>query len=378
MGKTWPITLTGLVWAYCLAAFPHAVGAQQGARTAWATAAALDRQLDATAEVQWHDVPLREALQRLGRAQGVAIVLDRCIDPDQAVSFAQEGTRLIDVLNALAATKGCEVSRLPSLLYFGPSRTTRSLASWQALQWETITQMPRAVQRPWRQREVASWPRLTEPRRLLETWLRQGGLKATGLEQVPHDLWRAQELPPLDLLERLTVALAGFELAPQVSRDGSLSIVPLPADVRLTRSFRLSPDRLTEVPSLRQTLPQLDLALDGRTLRASGRLEDLQQLERWSKPSRTRSAVDTSLANKRFTLTVQNQPIEAILAAVARQLDVQLDWHPETQAIKKQRVSLAVENVTLGELLAKVLQDQPATYRLGDGRLTITPLAKSP
>jgi hypothetical protein len=334
--------------------------------------------LAATAEIHWQGVPLREALQRLGRAQGVAIVLDRRIDPDQAVSFDQEGANLIDLLNTLAAAHGCEVSRLPSLLYLGPPRTTRPLASWQALQWETIGQMPRALQRPWRQRAVASWPRLTEPRRLLETWLREAGLTATGLEQVPHDLWPAQELPPLDLLERLTIALAGFELAPQLSSDGNLRIVPLPAEVRLTRRYRLPPNRLADVPSLRQMLPQLELALDARTLRASGRLEDHRQLERWLQPGRTRSAVETSLANKRFSLTVQNQPIEAVLAAVARQLDVQLDWQSETQALKKQRVSLAVENVTLGELLAAVLQGQPATYRLGDGRLTITPLPKSP
>jgi hypothetical protein len=262
---------------------------------------------------------------------------------------------------------------LPSLLYLGPARTARPLASWHALQSDTVNQLARPMQRRWRQHLVASWPRLTEPRRLVESWLREAGLTATGLEQIPHDLWPAQDLPSLDLLERLVVALAGFEMAPQVSADGSLQVVPLPAAVAVTRGYRLRADRMADVAVMQETFPELQLVRDGPVLRATGRIEEHRQLERWLHPGSTPSPQHSSWTDKRFSLTVQNQPIGAILTAVTQQLDVRVDWHPELHAVQHKQVSLAVENVTLGELLATVLQGQGATYRLHEGQLVIEP-----
>ena len=83
------------------------------------------------------------------------------------------------------------------------------------------------------------------------------------------------------------------------------------------------------------------------------------------------------MADKRFTLTVQNQPIDAILRALTQQLGLELVWREGTEAWRNDRVSLSVKNVTWQEVVTTVLQGHSATYRVQGRQLVITPAAAS-
>ena len=93
-------------------------------------------------------------------------------------------------------------------------------------------------------------------------------------------------------------------------------------------------------------------------------------------PAATGGSSAVSRSRKRFTLTVQNQPVSAILSSVCKQLDTELVWQlGEARAteLRAKRVSLSVKNATIGQLLEAVLGPLPVTYRLTKSRLIILP-----
>jgi hypothetical protein len=251
------------------------------------------------------------------------------------------------------------------------------MATWHRQQQALVNQLPPAWQRRWRRTSPCEWPEPTEPRALMARWLSEAHIPAAGLDQIPHDLWAARELPPLDMLQRLVITLAGFQLAPRVNADGSVTIVPLSSETTVTDAYRLPPQRLGEIDQLRSELPGAQLTLRQRTLTVVGRAEDHDRVRDWLQGQQRRTPSGGSLADKRFTLTVQNQPIAAILQAVAQQLDLELVWHDATQSWREDRVSLSVKNATLGELITTVLEGRSARYRLQGRRLIIAPASSA-
>jgi hypothetical protein len=370
----WAIQVNFLGWLFVILGAVFADGAQP-ARAAWWIGESFHRQLELPVEIHWQDAILHESLQRLAMSQRVAIVLDRRIDPQQRITASFAPTRFIDALKSVSDAHGWGVSVLSPVLYIGPPETTRPLATWHRQQTIAVEQLAPAPRRRWQRVSPSVWPTLTEPRALLAQWLHAARIPVEGLDQIPYDLWPAQNLPALDELQRLIIVLAGFQLAPQVVANGSVKIVPLPVDVTLTRQYAIPPSRLAAVDRLDDELAEAQLTLRQRTLEVMGRAEDHDHVQAWLDDRPRREPTAGSLADKRFTLTVQNQPIAAILQTVAQQLDLELVWHDATKSWRQQRVSLKVENATLGELISTVLQGQSATYRVQQQKLIITPAA---
>ena len=54
---------------------------------------------------------------------------------------------------------------------------------------------------------------------IIRTFTAPAGIEIASLSSVPYDVWRAADLPPLTMAERLTLALAGFELSFRWQRE---------------------------------------------------------------------------------------------------------------------------------------------------------------
>ncbi len=75
---------------------------------------------------------------------------------------------------------------------------------------------------------------------------------------------------------------------------------------------------------------------------------------------------------KRYTLTVKNQPVGGIVQALARQLKLELQLgekvSPDQQ---RQPISFTVKDVTLRQLLNAALMSTDLEYQLTDDKLII-------
>ncbi len=94
-----------------------------------------------------------------------------------------------------------------------------------------VRRLPSGIQRKYLLPKRLVWEDLATPRELVAQLARENGLKITGLEKVPHDLWAAADLPPISLVDRLTLIAIQFDLTFAVADGGRrLKLVTLPSE----------------------------------------------------------------------------------------------------------------------------------------------------
>lgn len=196
-------------------------------RTRWATGTAFQQALGQQFDILWSGNPLRQALGRLSRSTRVAILIDRRVDPGQKVDLKLDGVRLEAALAKIADQCGLGVSRLGPVVYVGPAAAAKRLRAVAAALEKEVRTLPTAERQKFFRQDSLVWDDLATPRELLTELARQGGIEIGGLERVPHDLWAAADLPPLSLVDRLTLIATQFDLSLTVTAEGrGVKLVP--------------------------------------------------------------------------------------------------------------------------------------------------------
>ncbi|MCA9152639.1 MAG: hypothetical protein KDA92_25220, partial [Planctomycetales bacterium] len=278
-------------------------------------------------DVRWHEAPLRDSLQRLADTQHTAILLDRRIDPGQLIDFTADSITFEQVLAKLGESRDWSTSNFCAVPYLGPRQTANVLRKHFQTQLSRVNRLPRDKRASWVRREIVSWPTPAEPRELLQSWCRDAHVTCVNDKQIPFDQWSGQNWPSLNLLERATLLLAGFDLGVVVERDGALRIEPLAKPAPTSAGEEQNTQRRP------------------------------QPAPNSSNSPRRATPADASL--KRYTLTVKNQPRSAITAAISAQSPYKIVWGPGTEAYATERVSFAIDNDTLQQLLDALLKGSP-------------------
>jgi hypothetical protein len=193
----------------------------------WATGADLQKRLAQPVSIVWQNNPLRNALTAVSRTQRVAILIDRRVDPNQKLDLKLTDTPLHSVLQTIADRCGLEVARLNNVVYFGPRSAAAQLRPSSAALAQAARRLPKPAQRKFFLSKPMAWEDLATPRDLLTLLARQNNLELAGLDRVPHDLWAAADLPPMTLVDRLSLIALQFDLAIEISDDGQrLELTP--------------------------------------------------------------------------------------------------------------------------------------------------------
>ncbi|MCH7750995.1 MAG: STN domain-containing protein [Planctomycetes bacterium] len=182
----------------------------------------------------WQGQQLGTALERLASTRQAPLWLDRRVDPRQTVDVQFTDVPFAQALAKLTEQHSLGVTQLDSVIYVGPRKTARGLATLARRARAALAQAPAAQRQQWLRAAPSSWPRLTQPRALLKELLAQAGIELVDDKLVAHDLWQARELPPMALVDRAVLILAGFDLTCEISPDGKTCRVvpieyPLPA-----------------------------------------------------------------------------------------------------------------------------------------------------
>jgi hypothetical protein len=198
----------------------------------WATGTNLQRKLATDkVSIQWAGNPLRRAIRSLSQAVQVAILIDRRVDPDQKLDLSLKDVPLGAALQAIAGRLDLGVSRLGNVVYLGPASVAERLPAVAKALEKDVRRLPTAVQRKYLSTRRLAWDDLAVPRDLLAGLARDSGLSIAGLENVPHDLWAAADLPPLSLIDRLTLIAIQFDLSFKVADGGRrLEVVAAPSE----------------------------------------------------------------------------------------------------------------------------------------------------
>jgi hypothetical protein len=346
-------------------------GAAAAQPPVWKTGAALRKELELPLSLTWEDREARAGLANLAKSTGVAILLDRRVDPEQKLQLAARDESLQLVLLRVAEQLDCGVTLVGSVVYLGPKQTSTKLATLAALRRQEVQALPNEAKSLLVKSEAWQWDELAEPRDLLADLAGRGRVKVEGAEAIPHDLWPATSWPAMPWTERMTLLLAGFGLTFELVDAGkTIRLVPIPAELTFEKTYSPRGDAADAAAQLRRLAPQAKIAVEGQRLRIAASAEDHDKIDRLLKGERVRTTQVTP-GEKRYTLTVENQPAGAVAKTVAGQLGKELKYDPQVRERLRTSVSFAVKDVPLEQLMEKALGPLGLTYKLDDKTLVI-------
>lgn len=371
MFKTLHIRLTWAALAW-FAAASCTVAAEPLA--AWKTGPAFRRQLDSKVSLTWPMRGLRAALMTLSQNMGVAIFLDRQIDPDQILDLVILDQTLEEALERIAKAAGADAQIMGAVVYIGPERNAARLTTLAAIRRQEASLTLGEAKARLLHAQAWQWEELAEPRKLLDEMAREARVTIENPEAVPHDLWAHASLPPLPWTDRMTLLLAGFNLTFQVSGAGErLRLIPIPEMVALTKTYTPRGTATEVVTQLRRIVPSAEIRKEGSKLIVVGTAEEHDKVERLLSGESVRTTkAGKGPGQKVYSLTVQkNTPAGAVLQTIAKQTGKELKYDPALLPKLKENVDLSVKDVSLEELLTATLQPLGLGFRVTESSIEV-------
>jgi len=342
----------------------------------WKTGTAFRQQLDAAISLTWSERQLRDGLANLSKTTGVAIFLDRRIDPNQTIELtaAEEPVQLL--LAKIGGQAKAQVTVVGSCVYLGPAQSADKLATLAAVRKNDVAPLPPEVKSRLLKTQAWQWSELAQPRRLLDDLAKQAGVSVQNPELIPHDLWPALSLPPLTWVDRMSLLLAGFGLTFEIGGQGTvIRLVPMPDSVVLDKTYSTRGDAADLAVQLKRIVPQARIRTEPGKLHVSAAQDDHDKIERLlaGQSVKTTKAVKPGAGGgeKRYTLTVENQPAGAVLKTLAGSLGKELKYDATLLDKLKRSTSFSVKDVTLDELMKKTLEPLGLAYKVDEKSLEV-------
>jgi hypothetical protein len=328
-------------------------------------------------KVTWSGVPLRDVLTNFSRAQRVAILLDRRIDPQQLIYLPAERMPLDDVLERVGKRVDAGATWLGPLAYLGPADSAARLRTLAALRAADVRAMPKEKRAAFERVAAWRWDALAEPRGLVAELAVAAKVGIKSLDRIGHDLWPAADLPPLSCTDRLTLIANEFDLTFEIVDSAHVRLIPITEPISIEGSYPGGKQPEELAANWRTQAPDAEITVARGKIVVRGRLEDHELLTQTKKPKPS----STTLGAEVYSLRVQQEPVSAVLDALRKQSSINL--LVDEDAIKKAnlsldtRVSFSVEQVKFDELLATALKPAGLTFRReGSTTYRIVPAAQ--
>jgi hypothetical protein len=322
------------------------------------------------------NTPLRQALANLSQNLRLAILIDRRLDPDQVVDLDLTDVPLAAALEQIAERAGGGATLLGPVAYFGPRKTARQLRTLSALRTQEAKRLPAQAQGAALASRPLRWQSLTTPAELFGRLDEEAGIKIHGLDQIPHDLLAATELPAMPWVDRLTLVAAQFGLTFEFEKGGrAVKLLPIGEDVRLERSYPGGGNAST-VADWKALAPDAEITTSGPRIIVRATVEDHERLN----PSRLPRAPGAATGQQVYTLTMEGVPLDGFLAQLAEKVGLRIELDQAALAaagIKPDRkLNVDVKNASLDELLRAALAPLGLESSRKDKTITVTVKAK--
>ncbi|HQU43970.1 MAG: hypothetical protein B7Z73_12970 [Planctomycetia bacterium 21-64-5] len=360
-----------IVAAAVLYALPHAV-AQEGGPSTWLVGPELLRQRQQPVTITWDGVAVRDGLADLAKAERVAMLLDRRIDPGRPIDLSARREPLDELLVQISRKAEAEVTWLGPLAYVGPHAATARLRTLSALRAADVLALPKGKRTVFQRQAPMSWAMLAEPRKLVADLAAEAGVAIGPLELIDHDLWPAADLPPLSWTDRLTLLANEFDLTFEFVGDRQVRLTPVQSPVVIEGTYPRGKQAAEIAARWRTLAPQAQIEVDSGKIVVRGRVEDHELLVAKKPPPSSAPAAGVEV----YTMKIEGQPLSAILDKLRRQLSI--DIRADDAALEKAKLSLdrpvsfKVERASLDELLRAALHAADLDFvRKGDAYLVV-------
>jgi hypothetical protein len=310
-------------------------------------------------------------LSFLSRHTGVAILLDRRVDPNQLVSADAHGISLADELKQLANSLQLGVGTIGPVHYFGPKDAAARVEALSELRRRDAAG---SKHKAWLKTAPSGWDDLAEPRALAQAIAAEAGAKISNPEAIPHDVWASWSGPSLSHVDRLTLVLAGFDLTFEIGSDGTtVQIIPAPEQLTFDRTYDIV-DSVTKVSGeLKRLLPEIKVQASGaKAVRVTATAEQHAQVADLLAGKQTTTKTVVVPGEKQYTFSAKNQLIGAMVQTLAKDRGLKVEANESIIEKLKQRGTVEVEKVSFEAALKKVLDPVGIKYKLTDKTLELS------
>ena len=149
----------------------------------------------------------------------------------------------------------------------------------------------------------------------------------------------------------------------------------MPETAVLEKTYTTRADAVDLAAQLRRIVPEAKIRSEPGKLHVAASQDDHDKVERLlsGQPVRTTTTTKAGAGGgeKRYTLTVENQPAGAVLRTVANSLGKELKYDTAVLQKLKGTVTFTLKDATLDELLKKTLDPLGLTYKLDDAALEV-------
>lgn len=368
-----------IAWALAFASCAGSIRCAEAQPIDWLedrdVAAAMAQEVSVT----WSGVPLRDALRRFAGTHRMAVVLDRRVDPGQPITAALSDVSFEDALERLTRTRKLGFAVLGSAIYVGPPQAAVRLRTVAALRRQEANVLPKPRRSAVLDCAEWEWGDFSEPAELLVQLARESGMRLEGIDRVPHDLWAGTILPPLTLIDRLTLVANQFDLTFEFSADGgTLRLVPVAENPTIERRYAGGPDPRGRARRFQTLLPDAQIEIENGRLLVRGRIEDHERLAaaNRSHPSARKPAAGKEV----YQLKLENVPVGKVIEELGRRLNLTVRIHEEdinaAGLSLEKLVTVRVKDATIDELLEAVLTPAGLVFRRDGSQVDVKPSTK--
>ena len=348
---------------------PHDLYGQTAQQTVLANAR-FEQQLDTLISTHW-DLSLKNALNSIRETQRIAIFLDRRINPTQQIQLEVQDKTLSAVLQQIANQANAQTSYIRNVIYIGPVKTTHLLATVAAIHAEQHRRNQAENKVLFTVGKSTQWNRLSQSRSIVTAIAKTVNAEITNIEAIPFDLWDKHTLPNLPFAMRMSIVLAGFDLTYQMNNDRSITLTPFPTEAKYLKAFSNKISAAT-FNRIKNNFPTLQITNTDQQLVASGRWEEITELELLLRGNRINQPKPTTTSKQVYTLTVTNQSIQNVLQAIASNEKLELVGSAAAQKIWSKRISLEAKELPLANLLLQIVGQGNLQYRIAAKQLLIS------
>ena len=332
----------------------------------WLTGKNRDRSNSLAVSVSFTDAPFRSRLEQFSRHQKVAIFLDRRVDPGQRFSLQQTGVTVEQFIWAAADSCGLGACLIGDVYYVGPKQSAAALPLLVSSLEKSVAKLPKDTRKVWLKKSSLDWPALTEPVSILKELESKTSVK---MPELPHDLWAESAWPALNLVERLSLLLVGFEKSIEIDERGArcgLADLNTQVSGKVLIQSRSVTKSLLE--GLRKEIPGATFSLKGKRLSITGSADQVAAAQSWlvaAQQAEKRAGAATPFSMKAEATRL------AILEKVASQTGRKLEYSDELLSTLSQRTTLDVKDVTIVELLLATMEGTGLSVEIDDENIRV-------
>ena len=319
----------------------------------------------------WDNMDLRTIVRRIEADKRVAMLIDRRIDPSR-IRFADAADEpLSTFVERMAAESNAGAAFVGNVVYMGPVSSASKLRTLAAIRTQELSEkqsgIPKGRTSELTRARTFQWADLDRPAEILERIAEEAGLSISGIEQVPHDLWAAATLPDASTIDSLSLVLAQFDLTfAWVDEARGIRLEPIPEIVAIERPHPpprgVSPAAAIE--RWKEEVPGLAARVEKGQIVVTGTVEIHELIDRIRRGERAAHQISPEggprlerLANKRYSLKIQQSPASALLKKLEEPAHGKLTFKYDAAELKSagidldKRVTFDVTKVPIEELL---------------------------